>query len=139
MDVPSLTLISATEPWSHKIYRSPVLLRSLLLESECTLVLESVCAHCYVWTAASGFQTLLTLLFLIKFKGGDGFGHLRIMLEEARRGRHVPWSGTYRQLRAAQHGCWDLNSGPLEAQYAFVCLFVCFVLFFVFSRQGFSV
>lgn len=38
---------------------------------------------------------------------------------EVRRGCHVPWTWSYRQLRAAQCRCWDPNSGPLEAQYAF--------------------
>jgi hypothetical protein len=35
---------------------------------------------------------------------------------EARRGRHIPWSWSYRHLGAAGHGCWHLNSDPLVVQ-----------------------
>lgn len=37
---------------------------------------------------------------------------------EIRRRHHVPWSWSYRQLRAAWHGYWDLNMGSLKKQQA---------------------
>lgn len=35
-------------------------------------------------------------------------------LKEAKRGHGMPWSWSYRQLRVAQCGCWELKLGPLE-------------------------
>lgn len=36
---------------------------------------------------------------------------------EARRGYQIPWSCSYRQLWVAWHGCWELNSAPLEDRH----------------------
>lgn len=36
---------------------------------------------------------------------------------ETKRGLWIPWSWSYKRLWAAEHGCWEPNSGALWEQF----------------------
>ena len=42
---------------------------------------------------------------------------VRVVPAESRKGDQTSWSWSYRQLRATQLGCGELNSGPLQEGY----------------------
>lgn len=66
----------------------------------------------YIWVCLTVMYR--PQLFNYVYVGG---GHMSTVLKEARKGCHVSWRCSYRQLWITQHRCWNLNSGPLKEQY----------------------